>query len=263
LVTLLVFVWACTDSSTKTMYEENQAKAAPAPKPAPPPAPAASREPVGAVEGVIEFQGTPPVMPELDRFAPNGAPKDKACSTKETAHFVRVSGGGVQDVVIRVAVASNVSKPAPSGPAVIDQKNCLYTPFVLPVVAGQKVEYRNSDKTVHNIHTYVDGETDFNEVQPKPFQKDVPTPAGDTPYLVRCDFHPWMEAHVLVSDNPWFTTSDAGGKFKLFLPPGKHKLQAWHPYLGTRTADVTVTANNTVKVSFPAFTPADYKAPKK
>jgi plastocyanin len=261
MLTLLVLAWACTDSSTKAMYEENQAKAAPPPAPPKQPAPA-QRGPVGTVEGTIAFDGKAPPMPELERFAANGQPKDKACATKENAHWLRVKDGGVQDVVVRVAVGSNVAKPAPAGPAVIDQQSCLYVPFVLPVMAGQKIEYRSADKTVHNIHTYVDGETDFNEVQPKAFQKDVPAAPGDAPYVVRCDFHPWMEAHVLVSDNPWFTTSDASGKFRLELPAGKHKLQAWHPYVGVRTAEVTVEAGKTAKVTFPAYTPADYKAPK-
>ena len=116
---------------------------------------------------------------------------------------------------------------------------------------------------MHNIHTYVDGETDFNEVQPKAFQRAVPTPAGDKPYLLRCDFHPWMEAYVLVTDHPFFTTSAGGGKFRLELPPGKHKLQAWHPYLGVKTTEVTVAAGKTVAVKFPAYGPADYKAPEK
>jgi len=54
-----------------------------------------------------------------------------------------------------------------------------------------------------------------------------------------------------------------GGKFRLELPPGKHKLQAWHPYLGVKTTEVTVAAGKTVAVKFPAYGPADYKAPEK
>ena len=221
----------------------------------------------GSLTGKIAFDGAAPEMPELPRYTETGKPKDAACDTHEKAEYVVVNGGGVKDVVVRLAVGA-VARPAASEtppPLVIDQKNCRYSPHVAVAITGQKIAFRNDDDTMHNVHTYRGTETDFNIAQPKgtPEQvKDVTVPAGDVPYKIGCDVHPWMQAFVLVTDHPYVTVTGADGTFKLDnLPYGSYKLEAWHPYLGQKTIDVTVEPGKAVEVKLPAFGPADYKAP--
>jgi hypothetical protein len=39
-----------------------------------------------------------------------------------------------------------------------------------------------------------------------------------------------MEAYVLVVDTPWFGRTDADGKATIpNVPPGRYRLQLWHP----------------------------------
>jgi plastocyanin len=220
----------------------------------------------GTIEGKIAFEGTPPEMPELARFTAAGKPRDPACTTHEKAEYVVVDGGGVKDVVVRLAVGAAPRPETIPPPAVIDQKNCRYSPHVLGIVAGQKIAYRNSDDTMHNVHTYAGGDTDFNVAQPKgapASAMDVKEPAGDTPYRIRCDVHPWMAAWVLVSDHPYFAVTGDGGSFRIEnVPLGTYTLEAWHPYLGKQTAQIKVEPGQPVGATFAAFTPADYKAPE-
>jgi plastocyanin len=220
----------------------------------------------GTIEGKIAFDGAAPAMPELPRQTESGKPKDPACDSKETAEHLLVENGGVKDVVVRLAVGAAPKPAEVPAPAVIDQKNCRYTPHVLGIVAGQKIAYRNSDATMHNVHTYAGAETDFNIAQPKGAADNampVSTPPGDAPYRVRCDVHPWMSAYVLVTDHPYFTVTSSDGSFKLAnVPLGSYTLEAWHPHMGKKTAQVKVEPGKPVTATFAAFTPADYKQPE-
>ncbi len=222
----------------------------------------------GTLKGTVKFEGAAPEMPELPRFTESGKPKDPACDSKAKAEYVVVNGGGVKDAVVRLAVGA---APAPKDaekprPALIDQKDCHYTPHVVALQTGQKLAFRNSDATMHNVHTYKGEESDVNIAQPKgdpDKELDVTVPAGDTPYHVKCDVHPWMNAYALVTDHPYFTVTGDDGSFKLDnLPLGTYKLQVWHPYLGQKTVDVTVEAGKTTEVTLPAYVPGDYKAPQ-
>jgi plastocyanin len=238
-------------------------------EPANPTAKKASTRPAGStgsIKGKVTFEGTPPEMPELPRFNDDGKPKDPACTTHEKADHLKVKDGGVKDVVVRIAVGGvkppdSATKPAPQ---VIDQKNCMYSPHVVALMAGQQLDFKNSDDTLHNIHTYKDSESDFNIAQPKGSPdklSDVGVPPGDAPYKVKCDVHPWMAAFALVTDHPYAVVTGDDGSFKLDnVPPGTYKLEAWHPYMGKKVVDVTVEGGKTADAKF-AFAQGDYKAP--
>ena len=52
-------------------------------------------------------------------------------------------------------------------PAVIDQVGCVYTPHVQGVMKGQEVLIKNSDATLHNIHSMAKVNNQFNFAMPK------------------------------------------------------------------------------------------------
>jgi plastocyanin len=254
IATVMVFILSCSGDKPAASEGPKAKKASASPPGS-----------TGTLSGKVTFEGTAPEMPELARHTESGKPKDPACESKEQAEHLLVKDGGVKDVVVRLAVGSAPKPTAVPAPALLDQKNCRYTPHVLGIVAGQKLAFRNSDPTMHNVHTYKGAETDFNIVQPKGDAdkvQEVPMPPGDAPYRVSCDVHPWMEAFVLVTDHPHFIVTGEDGSFKLDkVPFGSYKLQAWHPYLGTKTVDVKVEPGKTVEVTLPAFTSGDYRAP--
>jgi len=219
----------------------------------------------GTIAGKVTFEGSPPAMPEIDL-------RDPACAAGLEPHahqaWVVVERGGVAGTLVRLAVGSvadRAARPATPAPAVIDQKGCLYRPRVVGVVAGQKVAFRNSDPTVHNVHTYTGQDADVNQVMTagaRDLVLDVPASAGDTPYRVRCDIHPWMDAFVVVTDHPYFATSSADGTFRIDnVPAGTYTIEAWHPYLGKKTATVTVKPGQTADTKLPAYQTGDYQPP--
>ena len=58
---------------------------------------------------------------------------------------------------------------------------------------------------------------------------------------VRCNNHPWMQAFVNVSPNPFFAVSDENGHFEIKgLPPGTYTLVAIHEVLGEQSTQLTV-----------------------
>jgi hypothetical protein len=130
----------------------------------------------------------------------------------------------------------------------MDQNGCRYRPRVLVVQAGQTVEIRNSDATLHHVHTYKGTATLFNLAHIQgtaPYKKKFPT-VGDV-VKFKCDVHPWMTGWVVVTDNPYFAVSGDDGSFTIKdVPAGKYTVEVWHEKLGTQTKDVTVTDAGTV-----------------
>jgi plastocyanin len=215
------------------------------------PASVAGAEPAGSIKGTVLFEGEPPERAKLVRDS------DPYCAkTDKLADDVIVTKGKLKDVLVRIKNGTAGTHAAPTAAAVIDQKDCTYTPRVVGLVAGQKLGVRNSDGTFHNVHGMVGGKLQFNKPQ-KPGAPELTfesAPAGSVIDVV-CDVHPWMHAYVVVQDHPYFAVTGDAGAFEIKgLPPGTYELEAWHPTLGTRTLKVVIgtgpKANVTARFSY-------------
>ena len=129
----------------------------------------------------------------------------------------------------------------PETPVTVNQEDCMYSPHVQVAVEGQKIQIKNSDGTLHNIHAYNKDKTLFNQAQP-PKSKDIEKEIkGAEVVRLQCDVHPWMKAFVVVNKNAFFAVTDDTGKFEIKdVPPGTYTVEAWHEKLGTQTAEVKV-----------------------
>ena len=202
--------------------------------------------PPGTLEGVVKFSGKAPEMKELPK------PTDPVCAAaKPKDNSVLTNGGGLKDVLVRIAVGG-ARGDAPATAPQLKQEGCMYVPRVLGVVAGQDIEIINADKTMHNVHTYKGQETILNAGQPAA-SPNIKKPASDEAAIlkVKCDVHPWMTAFIVVSDHPYFTVTDENGKFKIpNIPSGDYTIEAWHSEYGLKTATVKVEANKSVDPKF-------------
>jgi plastocyanin len=160
--------------------------------------------------------------------------------------------GGVADVVVWVdAPAVPLPLGGPVQEVVLDQRRCLYRPAVLAARAGDTLRLRNSDPLTHTVHALRQGQTLFDVAMPLE-HSELTRPLPEEPGVldIRCDVHPWMRATVRTFPHPHFTTTDAGGRYRLpGLVPGEATVHAWHPRLGEASRRVRLSA---------AATPTDF-----
>ena len=73
--------------------------------------------------------------------------------------------GGLANVFVNLTGPFPPSPP-PADPVTIDQRRCVYAPRVVGARVGQTLEFRNSDETLHNVHSLSIKDNDFNVGQP-------------------------------------------------------------------------------------------------
>jgi plastocyanin len=225
-------------------------------KPAGPLSPPVQLDPstLGAVNGTIHFSGKAPAPVKIDMSM------DPVCSMMGGDNFAEqyvVHDGKLANVYVYLKSgppAAMLAGGPTLAPVVMDQIGCKYVPHVIAVVRGGSVEFRNSDSTMHNIHTMptVAGSQQIDISQgPKgtPQVKQFNQPEVMIP--VRCNNHPWMNAFINVSATPFFAVSAADGRFSISgLPAGTYTLAAVHEKMGEQTVTVTVEPKGTAKADF-------------
>ena len=235
--------------------EESAGPAAPSAQ-SQPAAPPLSASEIGSIDGVVKLTGKAPAPVKIDMTMDPACGMSAGGENNMSEQFA-VHGGDLANVFVYVKAGPPAAfgMPAGSGPAVVmDQKGCRYTPHVIALQKGGSVEFRNSDITMHNIHTMptAPGSTSIDISQsPKGESQTKQFNQVETMIPVRCNNHPWMNAFINVSETPFFAVTDADGKFSLKgLPAGDYTLAAVHEKLGEQTMKVTVKALGTADAKF-------------
>jgi len=125
----------------------------------------------------------------------------------------------------------------PPNPVVLDQLNLKFVPHVLPVLIGTTVAFPNSDEIRHNVFSPGPPRFDLGTYPQKTTKYHVFDKPGV--WTMLCNVHAEMSAYVVVSETPFFATTEKDGKFVVKdVPPGKYTLKIWHEK--TRPAEVAV-----------------------
>lgn len=208
----------------------------------------------GTVSGTIHFSDNAPTPIVIDMA------QDPACSeaskTPNTAEQYVVHDGRLANVFVYVkdGLGNRIYMPTKT-PVVLDQKGCRYIPHVIGTMIGQPVEFRNSDRTMHNINIVPPGSEgnagiDISQPPLAGTEQHIFRTAG-LMIPVRCNNHPWMEAFLNVVNKPFFAVSDANGKYEIQgLPPGTYTLVAVQEKLGTQTQTITVQSHKASTANF-------------
>jgi len=169
----------------------------------------------------------------------------------------------LEDVVIFIEkVGENKFEP-PKESAILDQKNMVFIPHVMPILVGTKIDFPNNDNVGHNV---------FSPSEAKKFNLgtynmgETKSMVFDKPGVISllCNVHAEMSAFILALKNPYFAVTDKEGKFNIpndkamkeakvseqykDLPAGKYILSTWHEKLKTVTQEVTVPEKGEVQV---------------
>lgn len=169
----------------------------------------------------------------------------------------RVNYADLHDFVVYIqgAVGTNPIV-APTNPVVVNttrvmQQGAMFSPHVLPVVAGTTVEWPNNDQIFHNVFSVSDAKQfDLGLYKGNPREKRV---TFDKPGRVDvfCSIHANMHCVVLVLENPYYAVADSRNHYSISnVPPGSYKLTAWHERMPLQTREITVPENGEVKADF-------------
>ena len=111
--------------------------------------------------------------------------------------------------------------------AIMLQKAKMFTPHILPVLAGTTVDFPNADPIFHNAFSSYSGQIfDVGLYAPGTSRSVRFTRPGVL--RVFCNIHPAMSAIILVLDTPYFVKTAKNGSFEMDLPPGEYELRVFH-----------------------------------
>lgn len=202
------------------------------------------------ITGKVTLKGAPkPEIPiQMDAMCGKLQPKPVT-----TRHFVVGEGNGLANVFVYIKQGAQKTPPAGEG-QLLDQIGCMYEPYVMGVVTGQKFKIRNSDPLLHNVHATPKVNKEFNFAQVSKGQ--VNERSFDAPEVlvrIKCDVHPWMFAYVGVVDHPYFAVTDKDGKFTIKnVPAGKYTVEAVHLKAAPTGKTAEVEAGKTVSFELEA-----------
>lgn len=184
----------------------------------------------------------------LVTFLVAGAAHAGAIAGKVTAHGVKNSA----NAVVYIDRIPGKTFPAPHEHALIDQKNLMFNPHVLPVLVGTTVDFRNSDDVLHNVFCPDACADKFNLGSwPKGQIRSYTFKNPGCFATLLCNVHPEMQGNVVVLSTPYFATTGANGDYKIKdVPAGTYTLKVWHEKLNGQSQQITVPATGEAKADF-------------
>ena len=139
-------------------------------------------------------------------------------------------------------------------PVIVSQRNLQFVPAFMVVSRGQTVQFPNDDTVAHSVFSVSPAKSFQLGIFEEGLRRSV---IADRVGVidVQCALHPQMAARLFVVDSARYDMAQATGMFEIHnVPPGKHRLKAWHadgPVIET-TIDVTVAGSTVVSFQLPA-----------
>jgi len=141
-----------------------------------------------------------------------------------------LDGKPVADAVVSATPLDHpVPPPVPQAIAEIEQKDQEFRPFVTAIQVGSTVKFPNHDTVQHHIYSLSKAKRFEIPLYQAGATESV---LFDQPGLISlgCNIHDWMVAYIVVLPTPYFAKTDASGAGILpSLPPGRYRLEIWHP----------------------------------
>ena len=221
----------------------------------------------GTLKGTITFSGKPPKKKSLKMDA------DPVCSSAHrdkvyAESFILNEKGQMANVFVYLKNVSYKGE-TPKEAVVLDQKGCIYNPHVFGIMKDQELIIKNSDPTMHNIHSMAKVNNQFNFAMPKVVkEKKVSFKKTEEPFYIKCDVHPWMKAWTTVTDHPYFAVTDKNGDYEITgIPSGTYEVKFWQERLSNLPKKKYIIPSNTLSVDVKEVTVTnldfEFQKPKK
>ena len=204
----------------------------------------------GTISGKVTYTGTPAKQKQIDMS------KEPSCAKQHTTPqmtetVVPSAGNTLENVVVYISAGAPDENGASAKAVTFTQQGCHYAPHVLAFQVGQELDVANADQTSHNIHPLPKVNREWNKSQP-PGSPNIKEKYDQPEFIsVKCNIHPWMHGWFAVLKTSHYAVTGDGGTFSLpNLPAGKYTITAWQEDYGTKTAEVTITGNETKNIDF-------------
>lgn len=153
-------------------------------------------------------------------------------------------GAPVADAVVSlVPLDAPATFTPPPAPVVVAQQGQEFDPYVTVITPGTRVNFPNQDNIRHQVYSLS---------KTKPFEIPLYGPGTEQSLLFErpgivalgCNIHDWMSAYIVIVETPHFQKTPATGLARVAdLPPGRYRLDVWHPRLaGESRREVVITA---------------------
>jgi len=182
------------------------------------------------ITGKVQYEGKPPRPKKLNMAADPicGKAHDGAIFNES---FLINKEQYMQNVVVWIQNPNHTHK-IPSTPIQLDQRGCQYIPHVTGIMKGQDMIIKNSDRTLHNIHSMSEINSSFNFAMPaKSDDQKKSFSKNEGPFYIKCDVHPWMKSWIVILDHPYWGVTDQDGNYSIdldSLKAGTYDLCFWH-----------------------------------
>jgi plastocyanin len=183
----------------------------------------------GAIRGRVELRHVPGPTERRPNIADLGAASALDISDR------------LRSVVYLESAPRGAFESVDTTHAVMDQRGERFVPHVLAITTGTIVDFPNSDHIYHNVFSL--SKTKSFDLGRYAAGRSKPV-RFDRPGIVRvfCDIHSHMNAFVLVFGHPFFSLTDADGRYRIDnIPPGTYNLVAWNEGVASEPRPVTVT----------------------
>jgi len=150
------------------------------------------------------------------------------------------------DAVVYIDAIAGKKFPVPTAHAKMNQKDLVFTPHVLPILAGTTVDFLNSDQVLHNVFSPDKCCDRFNlgswpQGQTRSYTFKTPCKA-----TLLCRVHAEMEGFIVALPTPWFAVTDKTGAYDIKdLPDGAYTVKVWHPKFKAEVGKPVTVAGET------------------
>ncbi len=135
---------------------------------------------------------------------------------------------------------------------IMDQKNLMFIPEVLPILVGSTVTFLNNDSVLHNVFSPSSCAGFFNlGTWPTGQYRTQTFTKANCFITILCNVHPDMQAWIVVLQNPYFVKTDSNGNYDINnIPDGTYTLKIWYPFFKTSTAMLKIKGSATIIKNF-------------